>query len=891
MNETCAARSRATKMETLVVGLARAAGPAVKRSLAKVMVMRCFVVLCVTWLAASHVAGAVIGEPKKLYEDLNDDKQCEHHEIVQDGAHAYEIEFRGTIDGSMTRDPVAYGAYVQGWQPNRSVLIENVGETDVLNPRIVVNGRRNWCSLDDVVAEATRGYTSDTDRARAIWEFLRRQRFHACTWDNECNDVLKVLNVYGYTLCGNEAHLINDLWKAAGLTPRRGYPIGHVVSEVFYDGDYHLLDSDEHVICLERDNKTIASCTDVVRDHDLIKRTHTYGIGRREDRKTDEFSASLYSYEGERKGDLGDNTKHSMDLTLRPGESIEFRWDHVGKEYSAGTVDPTDRRNGDGQGSLIRWGATAYDKLRNGRLCYRPFLSTPLAQRGALEIENAVFDLDTASIRPSDPKKPATVVWQFTCPYVFVGGLATASVHLGKEASAKWAYSANETNWKSLSAANDSGEATLTASLDDVVSTRRQPTYRFWLRLTLSGKAHARSIAFDNDIQTSLLGLPELEVGMNRIVYSDSNLDDRQVRITHKWLERSTWHPPQAPSSAVSPKDGETVPGSQICFRWQPAQDPDGDRIVDYHFELSEHADMRWPLSPNFEKRTSLTPSNGRPEWTVPYVGLLNPGTTYYWHVRALDAKGIWGPFSKTFSFRVEAPGVPLNVNLTTDEQGGLVLTWAANSQGERPVGYKVYGSDEKGFTASDVPHRVNRGKGFCRTMEEYEAKPADAADAGMAEVPGNLIGRVTQPSLRVVGWGLKLPNTNKAFYRVVAIDEAGNESGPSDYAEVSRPFVVTQPEQRTRVGQPYRHQPIVIRSIGDLRCRRSEKSSYNAAFWDREEFSLKASDLPDGLVIGQETGTISGQPQELGCYEIRFNVSDQSERIGTVSYQLIVEE
>ena len=853
--------------------------------------MRCFVVLCVTWLAASHVVGAVIGDPKKPYVDRNDDKRCEHQEIVQDGTHAYEIEFRGAVDGMMTRDPVAYGAYVQGWQPNRSLLIENVGQTDVLNPRIVVNGRRNWSTLEDVVAEATRGYTSDADRARAIWEFLRRQRFHACTWDGECNDVLKVLNVYGYTLCGNEAHLINDLWKAAGLTPRRGYPVGHVVSEVFYDGDYHLLDSDEHVICLERDNKTIASCTDVVRDHDLIKRTHTYGIGRREDRKTDEFSASLYSYEGERKGDLGDNTKHSMDLTLRPGESIEFRWDHVGKEYSAGTVDPTDRRNGDGQGSLIRWGATAYDKLRNGRLCYRPDLGGPLAERGALEIKSAVFDSDTASIRPSDPKKPATVVWQFRSPYVFVGGLATASVHLGEKASAEWAYSADKANWKSLSAASDSGESTLTASLDGIVSTRRQPTYRFWLRLTLSGNALVRDIAFDNDIQTSVLSLPELEAGTNRIVYSDSNSDDRQVRITHKWLERSAWHPPQAPSSAVSPRDGETVPGSQVRFRWEPAQDPDGDRIVDYHFELSEHADMRWPLSPNFEKRTSLTPSKGKPEWTVPYVGLLNPNTTYYWHVRALDEKGVWGPFSKTFSFRVQAPDVPLHVKLTTDKRGGLVLEWDPNPNGECPVAYKVYGSDEKGFTVSDVPYRAHRGKGFCRTMEEYETKPANAPDAGMVEVPGNLIAQVAEPSLRVVGWDLELPNTNKAFYRVVTVDSAGNESGPSDYAEVPRPFLVTPPEQRTRVGQPYRYEPNVIRSIGDLRCRRSEKSSYNAAFWDREEFSFKPVEIPEGLALDEQTGAISGAVQETGTYSIRYEVSDPSGKSQHVGYQLIAEE
>ena len=296
--------------------------------------MRPFIHVGLVCLLASGALAAVIGEPKKPYEDRPDDKPCEHREEVNQSPWAYRIELRGTVDGTMTRMPIGYSAFVQGWQPNRSVLIENVGSTDVRNPRIVVNGRRNWSTLEDVVAEATRGYTSPADKARAIWEYQRRQRFHACTWDEECDDVLKVLNVYGYTLCGNEAHLINDLWKAAGLSVRRGYPVGHVVCEVFYDGDYHLLDSDEHVVCLERDNKTIASCTEIVRDHDLVKRTHTYGIGQREDRKTDEFSASLYSYEGERKGDFGNNTRHSMDLSLRPGESIEFRWDHAGKEYS-----------------------------------------------------------------------------------------------------------------------------------------------------------------------------------------------------------------------------------------------------------------------------------------------------------------------------------------------------------------------------------------------------------------------------------------------------------------------------------------------------------------------------------------------------------------------------
>ncbi len=852
--------------------------------------MRYLVLFCLSFLVVTHALGAVIGEPKKPFDDRADDKPCQHQEVVRAGSHTYEIQFHGTVDGTMTRDPIGYGAFVQGWQPNRSVLIENTGQTNVLNPRIAVNGRRNWWTLEEVVAEATGGCTTEADRARAIWEFSRRHRFHACTWDSECNDVLKVLNVYGYTLCGNEAHLINDLWKAAGLVPRRGYPVGHVVCEVFYDGDFHLLDSDEHVICLERDNKTIASCTEVVRDHDLIKRTHTYGIGQREDRTTDEFSASLYSYEGERKGDLGSNTKHSMDLTLRPGESIELRWDHAGKEYSAGTIDPTGQPNGDGQGSLTAWGATAYDNLRNGRLCYRPDLSGNLAEQGAAEFENSVFDATAAAVRPAGPDTPAIVAWEFASPYVFVGGKATAAVQLGKESSAEWSYSVDQAAWKPLGSVAEAGQVTLSVSLDEVVSEREQPTYRFWLRLILKGEAQARDILFANDIQTSALNLPEIEVGTNRIVYSDANADAREVRITHRWLERSAWHPPQAPAGAISPNDGETVAGSQVRFQWEPPQDPDGDGIVDYHFELSERADMRWPLSPNFEKRISLTPAQGKPEWTVPYPGLLNPATTYYWHVRALDAAGVWGPFSRTFSFRVQAPGVPQDLKLKADEAGGLILSWQANPQGERPVAYKIYGSDEKGFSISDVPYRVHRGKGFCLAMEQYEGKLAHTADMGMVETPGNLIARIAESSLKVVGWDLALPNTNKAFYRVVAIDEAGCESGPSDYAEVPRPFAVVPHADKAKLGNPYECRPIAIRSIGDLRCRRSKTSSYNAAFWDREEFSFEPVEIPDGLALDPQTGVISGAPPKEGTHEIRFKINHQAGKSVATAYRLIVD-
>ena len=853
--------------------------------------MRTAFVLLAGWAVVSPLYAAVVGPAMEPYDDLPEDRRCEHVQTVTEKSTAYTIDFRGTVDGVMTRDVAGYAAFGQGWQPNRSVLVENVGKTDLRNPRIVAGGKRKWWNLEAILAEATQGYTEPADRARAIWEFHRRQLFHATTWDAESSDAVKVLNVYGYTLCGNEAQIVNDYWKAAGLKTRRGYPIGHCVTEVFYDGAFHLLDSDEHVICLKRDNRTIASCEEIVRDHDLVKRTHTYGILNGDSRRTDEFSASLYVYEGKREGDHGSHTRHTLDLTLRPGESIEFRWDHVGKQYSAGRAIAEGEKKRDGLGDLLAgWGQTAYDKLRNGKLRYRPDLADPVAQRGAAAAENARFDTKNARVSTADPGKPAAIRWCFASPHVFVGGKAAAAVRLAAGASAQWRFSADGKNWVTVGEVSREDEAPLQALLDEVVSPRGRPDYRFWLELLLSGDVVVKDLAFEHDIQTSLLSLPELEAGTNRIEYTDANEEPREVRITHRWLERTSWHPPEAPAEAMVPNDGETVRGSQVVFRWTQASDPDGDAIADYHFELSEHADMRWPLSPNFEKLVSRTFWRGKAQWTVPYVGLLNPGTTYYWRVRPRDAKGVWGAWSRVFRFQVRSPGVPLDVRLEPDA-AGYALRWTANPQGERPVAYKVYGSDEKGFTASDTQYAVFQGKGFVQSMEDFAAKPADAPDAGTVQRPSNLMGRVEGTSLRVVGPAVDLPNANSAFYRVVAVDAAGIESGPSDYAEVPRPMIVLPAEDEARLGAAYRLEPKPILSIGDLRCRRSPQSSYNAAFWDRQQYTFRPKAIPDGLALSPQTGVISGTVSKAGTYEVRLIVSAQTGGTCELGYRLMVRE
>ena len=761
-------------------------------------------VFVVMLLFARPLLAARTGPAMSPWDSLPGDRDKERSAVVTDGKHTYTVVMDSAVDGTMTRPPIGYAAFRQGWQPNRFVRLENIGDTDVVNPWIAVNGKRHWRTVQDIVTEAIGAYTSDADKARAIWEFTRHHRFHACTWDKECNDAVKVFNVYGYTLCGNDAQVISDVWKAAGLKVRRGRPIGHCVAEVFYDGEFHLLDGDEHCIYLRRDNKTIAPEAEVVRDHDLIKRTHTYGILRADSRQTDEFSASLFIYEGERTGEWGGGTKHSMALVLRPGESMEWRWDHIGKQYTRGTNLKGKKWKSNGQGDLRAWGPTAYSNLRNGKMRYRPDLSTEVSRRGIAQSAN--LSAAPPGLRPAAAGKPCHVTWKIASPYVIVGGKIAATLQRpSAKDTLKVGLSRDGKKWQPLWTAETTGAHTQEIVFDEHLSPFGRPQYEYFVRIDMQGAGvRVDAIEFDTDVQMAPLSLPELEAGANTIAYVDETEGPRRVRITHAWVERPSWHPPAAPQ-LLSPADRETLLGTQFKLTWQPAADPDGDAIVDYQIQVSEHPDVRWVLSPNFDKlvshtpdRASLEPAKGAkagaakapPQWTVPYVGLLNPGQPYYWRVRARDANRVWGPWSRVRSFTCDAPGVPLHAKATADPAAGtVVLTWDANPEGATPAAYKVYASNEQGFTPSDKPYTVRMGKGFCKTVEEFEAKTKYNE---YVRTPANLVATTKERRCLVVGPGLKLPNANNAFYRVVAVDARGLESGCSDYAEAPRPFVYT---------------------------------------------------------------------------------------------------
>jgi hypothetical protein len=727
----------------------------------------------------------------------------------------YALVQGGTMDGQNCRSPQGvWQPFQQTWESNRWVRIENVGTTDVVNPWLS-NGRNDFRTLQEIVSRVVKPGMTDKEKALALWWQEIQHRFHSEGDNSELSSPVKVFNIYGHNTCGNDSICLAGQWKQAGLKVAPARLVGHCVSQVFFDGSWRLLDGDMHSIYLLRDNETIAGEQDLVRDHDLVKRTHTQGILQPDRRAGDEWQSSIYVFEGEVAGDRNADGATAMNMTLRPGEALVWRWGHVTPVKYHGVRQPQ-----------------FPERICNGLWEYRPDFTRAAWRRGAATVEGITAGSDGLSAAEG---QTGTIIWTMRSPYVFVGG-KLASEGTGAKFSISW----DGKSWEETG-----------SDLDEKFPPQGAARYVYYLRCQLTGEARLRRLAIVNDLQMAPLTLPGMEVGQNTFIYTDQSPEEGKVQITHAWVERSASRPPAAPPEAVFPSDGGQADGTDIAFQWKPAADPDGDAIADYHFELSPYRDMRWPLSMSFAKLISRTSDAGQPRFTVAAPGQLNPDREYFWRVRAQDSRGVWGKWSPTWSFTPRGPAAPLDVALAFDGTLGT-LRWTPNPQGRKPAAYRVYASDEKGFSISDQPYQVSTG-----ISKELPAT-----------FPANFLAAVHTTELPVVGAGVALEGANKAFYRVVAVDAAGKRSGPSDYVAAPRPLIYSKPPARAKIGEEFRHAVSTIRSLGDLRMRIvAGKETTN--FWDVEKPRFRIERGPQWLSIDKNTGRLMGAPDAAGKSEV----------------------
>ncbi len=253
------------------------------------------------------------------------------------------------------------------------------------SPYVLASEQVDTRSFDTILSDPRFRGKSGEELAVALWQWLvdPHEGFyhHLCPTEeldevltgDSVKDPVRLLNCYGYGLCGLAAILFMSLYDWAGGQARMvGIP-GHTISEAHWDGAWHLLDCDLRAVHYKKtaDGFEVASLEDLVADPDLVanpvRRSQPYYRSDEHARQIAEIcyrpGTSLhfprYMYR------LG-----SMDYVLRPGESLTYHYQPQGRFYwarewavwvkgerlksFAGPVDPKDP-NRRYAAACIRW--------------------------------------------------------------------------------------------------------------------------------------------------------------------------------------------------------------------------------------------------------------------------------------------------------------------------------------------------------------------------------------------------------------------------------------------------------------------------------------------------------------------------------------------------------
>ena len=562
-------------------------------------------------------------------------------------------EFSVTLDKPEARYTVEVGGTID--PENVEIVIENVGETAVADPRMTVNGRYDWHDVDAIVREATEGCRTDEEKVMGIFNWVLYKRFQRSPRDASAIHPVRAMNGYGYGICGHTSAWMKCLLTAAGIKARVHELWGHTISEAYWDGAWHMLDANVKVFYPGRDNRTMASLADLERDKGLIERNihpRDPWVRRPEPKwRTDEFVRYIVTDKDNYEEETYDREiakGYTMAMTLRPGEKL-LRWwtPRLGK---------SDRSDG-----------PAPERYANGRLVWepdlarvdiRPFLSVP--QWG--NVDTAPGSGKEPAIRVADLQnktytRPAVFTIPVSSAYPIVGGRLQATlVKQGSSERDLVSIFFGAPGWRPgdlLHAPREARAGEVDLTLDAPIR-KDGVRYSYGIGFAISGNADAnpptqsgvQSFRLTSDLQVSPHSVPALSRGTNTVHFRQAS--GGKVRITHRWREIHDRHAPRPVEAPLAPAKGGESASLAPVLKWQAASDADAsDTIADYQVMVSLRPDCRWPVAP------VLHQSLGSPatEWAVP-AGFLNPDTTYYWRVRARDSRGDIGEWSQPFSFR-----------------------------------------------------------------------------------------------------------------------------------------------------------------------------------------------------------------------------------------------
>ena len=374
-------------------------------------------------------------------------------------------------------------------------------------------------SLETIVNDVIRlsGAKTNDEKAIALYNYLHQVLFHrAYANEKQPQSVgpLKVINVYGWGLCGGEHTVMKALFESAGWQVRyRGWD-GHTTVEANYDGRWHYYDVFLKAYFWSKDKKFVAGQDDINADPSIVL------DGQKDGRVPPEsylccgdsapgivsgckgsHAEAPSSHEQGWASVTGRDQNYSTALTLRSGGALKLEWGNVpGMMVADGTdgchtcPNMKDIRNNPVLGPVFEHYGTR--NFSNGSFTYAPDFSK----------DADVADIELKDAKASGGKLTASgqgsAVFKLNLPYPYASGKLDAAFDGGEG---------------KISISNDGGKSWNPAAAGDVTPLVRQ-RYDVWVKVEFPGAL--THFALQAVVEHNRGALPFLYNGKNAITVS-----------------------------------------------------------------------------------------------------------------------------------------------------------------------------------------------------------------------------------------------------------------------------------------------------------------------------------------------------------------------------------
>lgn len=472
----------------------------------------------------------------------------------------------------------------------------------VSSPRVVGEFRPDFHSLESILADPRFAGKQGEALALAIYDYFTSTLDGTWHWWTPSEragdpygwgtvtDPVKLLNAYGWMLCGTNANVLQGLYQAAGMPSRiRGLP-GHVVCEVFYERRWHILDVDMwtwfrtpegHLASIEElsaaprplivDNQRKSQPCNLP-DRTLPDYAAMYEQAAKQEKCIFPFWAARL---------------HTMDFVLRPGEMLLRSQGHAGRFHMPAEWAASKAKFANEWQGLPRERYEPFRTIGNGRWSYTPDLTARTR-----DVEFGAWTREGLTQYERGLAGPGSLVFRIQTPYPFCGVPDAAKegfpacdgfrLDLASTGAVRAEITDAEGRWVEVAA----GEGPRSADLTALLATR----YDAMLRLTLAAGARLDRLACEGWLQVAPMSLPRLAAGANRM---QLRCGDQYGRRTTPWRVPADFRSEAAlRTTLVGVEHGKLVPGARE--RLQLAPPADGPAVAVFRFDAPAGRPFAW---------------------------------------------------------------------------------------------------------------------------------------------------------------------------------------------------------------------------------------------------------------------------------------------------------